>query len=310
MTNILVIFGATGQQGGSVANYVLNDPELSKQFHVRAVTRDPSKPVAQALQKNGAEVVKGDADDKDSIKQALHGAHTVFIITTTTYDDQLRPREFAQGKTIADTAVAAGLQYIIFSTLPNAGKISGGKYQHLDHFDVKYDIEQYIRSLPIKSAFFAPGFFMQNFGTVWPVLPVGDGTYAISNIVTPDTKVALIETVSDSGKYVGAILAEPDKYEGKTFSAATSLYSYEEIVQAISKATGKTVKYNQLPVSVFHGFLPPSAADYLVDMSLYLQDFGTYGPQTEELVGWSAQNARGKVTTLEEYLVKNPIQLQ
>jgi len=29
ITKILVIFGATGQQGGSVADYVLNDPELS-----------------------------------------------------------------------------------------------------------------------------------------------------------------------------------------------------------------------------------------------------------------------------------------
>ncbi|KAF8926658.1 NmrA family transcriptional regulator [Dissophora ornata] len=310
MTKILVVFGATGQQGGSVANYVLNDPELSKQFQVRAVTRDPSKPAAQALQKDGAEVVKGDIDDKESIKQALHGAHTVFIVTNTVYDDQLRPREFAQGKTAADAAVAAGLQYIIFSTLSNAGKISGGKYKHLDHFDVKYDIEQYIRSLPIKSAFFAPGSFMQNFKSNMSPRPVGDGTYAISNIVTPETRLPLIETVSDSGKYVGAILAEPDKYEGKIFSAATRLYSYEEIVQAISKATGKTVKYNQLPVSVFRGFLPPGAADTLTDMFLYAQDFGYYGPQTEELVEWSAQNARGKVTTLDEYLVKNPIQLQ
>ncbi|KAF8926657.1 hypothetical protein BGZ58_011011 [Dissophora ornata] len=111
MTNILVVFGATGQQGGSVANYVLNDPELSKQFHVRAVTRDPSKPVAQALQKGGVEVVKGDIDDKESIKQALHGAHTVFIVTTTVYDDQLRPREFARGRAAADAAVA--LQYAV-----------------------------------------------------------------------------------------------------------------------------------------------------------------------------------------------------
>jgi uncharacterized protein YbjT (DUF2867 family) len=72
----------------------------------------------------------------------------------------------------------------------------------------------------------------------------GDGTYAISNIVTPQTQLPLIEAAADSGKYVGAILAEPEKYEGKVLSAATHLYSLEDIVQTISKVTGKTVKYN------------------------------------------------------------------
>ena len=310
ITKILVVFGATGRQGGSVVDYVLNDPELSKQFHVRAVTRDPSKPAAQALHKKGAEVVKGDVADIESINQALHGAHTVFIVTNPVYDDQPRPREFTQGKTVADAAVAAGLQYVIFSTLPNASKISGGKYQHVDHFDVKYDIEQYIRSLPIKSAFFSPGAFMKNFETVIAPHPVGDGTYTISNIVTPETRLPLIETAVDSGKYVGAILADPDKYEGRVFPAATGLYSFEEAAQAISKVTGKTVKYNQLPVNVFHGFLPPVAADNLVEMFLFMQDFEYYGSETEELVKWSTENARGKLTTLEEYLTKNPIQLQ
>jgi hypothetical protein len=40
MSKVLVVFGATGQQGGSVVNCVINDPELSKQYKVRGVTRD------------------------------------------------------------------------------------------------------------------------------------------------------------------------------------------------------------------------------------------------------------------------------
>ncbi|KAG0276584.1 hypothetical protein BGZ97_010066 [Linnemannia gamsii] len=310
MSKILVVFGATGQQGGSVANYVLNDPQLSKEFKVRAVTRDPSQPAAQALEQKGAEVVKGDANDKESIKLAVQGAHTVFGITASVFDEHLKTREYAQGKAMADAAVAAGVQYFIFSTLPNATRISGGKFKHAEHFDVKEEIEQYIRSQPIKSAFFAPGLFMQNFSNVMAPLPVGDGTYAISNVATPQTKLPLIDIVADAGKYVGAILAEPDKYEGKLVFAFTSLTSFEEIVKAISKATGKTVKYNQLPVEVFKGFFPPSAADDMIDMFLYYQDFGYYGPQTENLVASAGQNARGKQTTFEEFLDKNPLSLQ
>jgi hypothetical protein len=44
-------------------------------------------------------------------------------------------------------------------------------------------------------------------------------------------------------------------------------------------------------------------------MLLYFQDFGYYGPQTKENVEWTAQQARGKLTTFEEYIAKNPIQL-
>ena len=310
MAKLLTVFGATGRQGGSVVDYVLNDPELSKQYKVRGVTRDLSKPAAQALRQKGVEVVKADSDDKESLKHAMQGAHTVFGVTATVYDEKLKERELAQGKAMADAAVAAGVQYFIFSSLTNAGKVSGGKLQNVAHFDVKAEIEDYIRAQPIKSAFFAPGGFMQNFHHFMGPRPTGDGTYAIAHFLKPETQFPLIDIVDDTGKYVGAILAEPDKYEGKVFSSSTGLYSYSEVVEAMSKASGKTVTYSQLPLNVWSSFLPAESKDYLVDMFLWMQDYGYYGPQTEELVDWTAKQARGKLTTLEEYLAKNPLPLQ
>ncbi|KAG0081767.1 hypothetical protein BGZ93_002627, partial [Podila epicladia] len=155
MSKIFVVFGATGLQGGSVANYVLQDAQLSKEYKVRAVTRDPSQPAAQELKSKGAEVVKGDMTDRESIKHAVQGAHTVFAVNLV-YDSEVRSKEVAQGKAIADEAVAAGAQYFIFSTSQNTSKISGGKYTGIDHFEAKAEVEEYIRTLPIKSAFFAP----------------------------------------------------------------------------------------------------------------------------------------------------------
>jgi uncharacterized protein YbjT (DUF2867 family) len=55
---IVVVFGATGIQGGSVARTLLQDRVASQQFQVRAITRNPSKPAAVALLKEGAEVIK------------------------------------------------------------------------------------------------------------------------------------------------------------------------------------------------------------------------------------------------------------
>lgn len=149
MSKLLVVFGATGQQGGSVVDFVLNDSDLSKQFNIRGITRDPSKPAAQALEKKGVEVVKGDADEHGSLKSTMQGAHTVFAITATTYDDKLYERELSQGKAMADAAVGAGVKYFIFSTLSNMAKISEGRLKYTGHFDVKAEIEAYIVSIDL-----------------------------------------------------------------------------------------------------------------------------------------------------------------
>jgi uncharacterized protein YbjT (DUF2867 family) len=58
MTKLFVIFGATGQQGGSLITYLLNHPEFSKAYHFRAITRDTSKPAAERLKEKGVEVVQ------------------------------------------------------------------------------------------------------------------------------------------------------------------------------------------------------------------------------------------------------------
>jgi uncharacterized protein YbjT (DUF2867 family) len=52
---LLVVFGATGIQGGSVVKAILGDAKLSETWAVRGITRDTSKPSAKALEALGAE---------------------------------------------------------------------------------------------------------------------------------------------------------------------------------------------------------------------------------------------------------------
>ena len=54
---LLVVFGATGIQGGSVIRTMLSSPTAREEFAIRGVTRDPSKPAAQALVSQGVEIV-------------------------------------------------------------------------------------------------------------------------------------------------------------------------------------------------------------------------------------------------------------
>lgn len=309
MSKILAVFGATGQQGGSVVDFVLKDAELSKAYKVRGITRDPSSKSALRLKQNDIEVVQGDVTDPPSLNAALRGVHTVFALTQPAFGPDSRSHEFATGKAIADAAVAEGVQYIILSTLPNVSKISRGKYTKVTGFDAKADVEDYIRQLPVRSAFFAPGSFMQNFQRM-AVRKNEDGEFVLERPVSPSSLLPLIDIVADTGKFVGAILADPDKYEGKTFCAATKQYSMSEIASIMADRSGKHVKYVQVSPDQTRQALSSrmgNYADVLVEMMLYQEEFGYYGPQTGELVQWAVDNARGKVTGFDEYLEQHPL---
>ncbi|KAI4122516.1 MAG: hypothetical protein LQ338_005785 [Usnochroma carphineum] len=310
MSKLLVVFGATGQQGGSVVESVLGDAQLNKEYSIRGTTRDPGKPNAQELVKKGVEVVKADVDDAASLRKAFEGAHVVFANTVTIYDGHTYEHEVNQGRALADAAVAVGVPFYIYSTLPNAGKISGGKLKHMGHFDGKEEVEQYIRTLPLRSAFIAPGSFMSNFHASMAPHPAGDGTYAFAASVRPDAKMPLINTAGDTGKWVAAILADFSNYEGKVLCCSTAVYTFQEMADAMSKASGKTVRYTQLPEDTWRGFLPPPMRDHVAEMLQYFQDYGYYGENTEGKVKWSAEQARGNLTTLDEYLKANPLSLQ
>lgn len=304
MSNILAVFGATGQQGDSVINYVLNDPELSRKFQIRAITRTANSEKAKQLKKK-VQVIEADIVDRASLETALTGAHTVFIMTMPDFGPDGFQIEYNSGKIIADVAVEKGAEYIIFSTLPSVIEISGGKYTS-NHFDAKAQVERYIRDLPIKSAFYSPGTFMTNFHSFFPPRQAPDGTWVITGVTAPTAQIPLIDVIGDTGKFVGAILAEPDKYQGETFCAATALYSWEDITATMSKATGKPVVYRQLSVEEFKKSLP---FDAVIDGLRSVEEFGQWGPDSKNLIAWASENARGKLSTLNDYLEAHPLQL-
>ncbi|KAK3389575.1 putative hscarg dehydrogenase [Podospora didyma] len=309
---ILVVFGATGQQGGSVVQYVLNDPELSQEFQLRVITRDTTSPKAKALVDKNVEVVQGDLTDRASIEAALTGAHTVYLMTKPDWAAPMA--EYTNGKLVADVAVQKGVSYVIFSTLPSITKLSSGKYRSLGHFDEKEELELYIRSLrpTIKSAFVSPGFFTSNFHNFFltPTRAADGVSWSIKAPVSGTTQLPLINVVEDTGKWVGAILAEPEKFEGKVFAAATALYTLDEVAAAMTKATGKKIVFEQISDEDFKKSAWPGMGVKLTEVMKSLEEFSYWGPDTQGEVDWAAANARGKLTSFEEFLEANPLPLE
>ncbi|KAL8944447.1 MAG: hypothetical protein Q9211_000589 [Gyalolechia sp. 1 TL-2023] len=309
MPKTLAVFGATGKQGRSVLDFVLNDPELSQKYEIRAITRDLDSEKAKSL-RGKVQVVQGDVRDRASLEKALTGVHTVFAMTNPIFAPGGGEIEYDSAKAIADVAVEKSAEYIIFSTLPSIAEISGGKYTQASHFEGKAKAERYIRGLPIQSAFYWPGFFMENFHAIPFLAPqqAPDGKYVLARHTSPKAPVPYIDAGGDTGKFIGAILAEPDRFEGKTFCAATALYTLEEVAAVMSRTTGKTVVAQQVPVEEFKKGTP-FTPDLLAETFSAGEEFGYYGPDSEQLVAWAVENARGRPSTLEEFLQARPLQL-
>lgn len=76
-TQSILVTGATGAQGGSVARHLLQ----TGNFRVKALTRNPDAEKAQWLKEMGAELVQGNMADRDSLESAMEGCFGVFGMT-------------------------------------------------------------------------------------------------------------------------------------------------------------------------------------------------------------------------------------
>ena len=87
---IVTIYGATGNQGTSVARALLSDKTGA--FAVRAITRNPDSDSAKALASLGAEVVRADGREKASLAKAFAGSWGVFANPNSDEPVRVHPR--------------------------------------------------------------------------------------------------------------------------------------------------------------------------------------------------------------------------
>jgi uncharacterized protein YbjT (DUF2867 family) len=108
---LIVVLGATGAEGGGLARALLEH----HRYAVRAITRHPGSPRAQALQEAGAELMAADLDDAAALSVAFTGAHGVYAVTSQR-EHGSPERELRQATAIAEAARRAGVRHVIWST--------------------------------------------------------------------------------------------------------------------------------------------------------------------------------------------------
>jgi uncharacterized protein YbjT (DUF2867 family) len=231
---LIVVAGSTGKQGGAVARSLLD-----RGFQVRALTRNPQKPEAQALAEQGAEVVQCDMEDRSDMERALEGAYGIFSVQNfweTGYD-----REVQQGKTVADGAKAAGVEHFVYSSVGSAHRQTG-----IPHFESKWEIEEHVRQVGLPYTIFRPTFFMQNWE--WTREMILGGTLA--QPFDPDKPFQQV-AVEDIGAFAAIAFENPDRWIGREVDLAGDEQSMTEIAETFGRVIGREVSYYQVPWEQF-----------------------------------------------------------
>ncbi|KAK5990628.1 NmrA-like family domain-containing oxidoreductase lnaB [Cladobotryum mycophilum] len=255
MTSIIAVVGATGNQGGSVARSLLQNPS----FSVRAITRSPDSQASRSLLSAGAEVVKADGFLGEEILAAFQGAWGAFVNLNS--DDPIwrkpdGPTEFDLGKAIVDAAAGAGVKHLVFSSGPPCIEMTGGKV-NMKAMEMKYKIEQYARGLgtfetltPINAAWYLDNFLAEEIAPVFggfPYLPDEEGylTFRVPLWAGPgeDNRVPFVGIRDDFGDIVHGIFLDPARYNGRVIHGVSQLRGFDELVADFEQVTGKKCRY-------------------------------------------------------------------
>ena len=299
MKPLVAIAGATSKQGRSVATTLLQ----RGQYRVRALTRNPAAPQAQALARLGAEVVAAPlAIGHDAAwRAAFRGADSAFLMTPPTLPND--SDEFPLGCALADAAVAAGVPHLIFSTLENVDAISAGRH-YAPHFTDKARIADHIRGLPVAHSFILLAFFYTNLLEYYLPRRAGD-TLLMPVYLPADCRAPFVDPLTATGPAVAEILARPDHYHGQTLPVIGDLLTPRELVATFSRITGIRAEYRSAYerdelLQYYPAFADNEAlVQELLGMTHYAAEYGYYRPERD--LGWS-RRINPAALTWEQFL--------
>ena len=152
----ILVTGATGTIGTQVI------AGLAKRgADVCALVRDEAK----AKLPDGVGLVKGDLLDVDSVRAALKGVSTVFLLNAVT------PDEFTQALITLNLAREAGIERVVYFSV-----IHSDVYVNVPHFAGKHAVERMIEAMGFNAMILRPAYFINNDLSIKDVV-LGHGVY-------------------------------------------------------------------------------------------------------------------------------------
>ena len=138
----ILVTGSTGTIGSQVLAHL-----QGRNVEVRALTRSPET----AQLPSGVTPVRGDLADVDSVRAALDGITTLFLLAPNVAD------ELTQAMLTLKLAHEAGVKGIVYLSV-----LKGEAYADVPHFAGKYTVERMIEALDLPATILRPAYFIQN----------------------------------------------------------------------------------------------------------------------------------------------------
>ena len=152
----ILVTGATGNVGRNVVEQLVN-----RGADVRALVRDPSKASLPAV----VEIVQGDLLDVDSLRSAMSGVSTLFLLNGVVSD------EYTQALIALNVAREAGIERIVYLSV-----IHSDIYVNVPHFAGKFGVERMVEQMGLNATILRPAYYMDNEITIKDVI-TGYGVY-------------------------------------------------------------------------------------------------------------------------------------
>lgn len=272
---VILVTGATGNQGGVVLKGLFEQ----NKFTVRAMVRDKTSDKAKALEAVGAELVEGDFDNAASVEKALQNVHGVFSMQDFRGGAD---KEIAQGNALAEAARKMGVIHFVYSSVGSAERNTG-----IPHFESKYKIEGHIREIGLPYTILRPVFFMYNYNGMRQMIENGTLYMPLS----PGKKLQQLSE-NDYGNMVADVFGDRDKFLGKEIEVASVDITMNEVAESFSNILDKKVSYQQIPFEAFQ----KQVGEEVATMFHWFEDIG-YNADIKSL-----QKTFFKLSSLEDYL--------
>ena len=267
---LIAVVGATGQQGGAVVRAL----QASGQFKVRALTRNPDK-----HPELGDEVVLADFDRPETLKAAFSGAHGAFLVTNSW---EAQADESKQALAAVNAAKDAGVQHVIWSTLPNVETISNGTI-NVPHFTVKAKVEAIVSEAGFAYHTFviAPFYYQILIGQMAPQKQA-DGAMGWALPLDPERRVIHMGDITEIGRLVAGAFAQPELAgRGEHLALVGDFLSFNEVIATLNQQ-GNTLSFKQVPREVFASWFPH--ADGIAAMLAYFEAHTYLGPNSRDAI--------------------------
>lgn len=270
---MILVTGANGHLGTAVIQNLLKKTSANQ---IAALVRDESK--ASALKEQGVDIRVGNYDDTASLDNAMQGIERVLLIAGTDEDNRLQ-----QHQNVVDAAKKAGVQCVAYTsrnlkdrnTLAN--KLMEGHFQTEDY--IMQSGMPYIMFCNVLYMDTIPQFTGQKVFDTGIYLPAGQGKVAYG-------------LRSEMGEAIANALSQGNCDNRIYKLTGSESYSFDDVAAALTKLSGKEVKYNSPEKSAFEAKmkergLPETAVQRIVGFLTDIKNGQEDGisPDLEHLLG-------------------------